>query len=816
MKVFKFGGSTLSGEERIAKVLKIIAREKNLGAVIFSALKGVTDALEEAGWRAVAGDSSSWQKTVKKIADQHFGLIERFVFSDRKKLLLKKIEAQLGLLKRDLRKVDREGKFTLEDQDAVLAHGECFSTLIMSFVLAEKGIAAHYLDGRDLICTNNNFGKAAVFLRPTYTAMRKKIASLKSLPVITGYIAATKDGKTTTLGRDGSDYTAALVAAALKADELVLWKDVDGVMTADPRKVEDAFSIAGMTYDEAIELSNFGATVVYPPTMQPVMAAEIPVRVKNVNRPDFAGTLIGLDPPRNRDRRFAIIGLSSIDNISLLRVEGSGMVGVVGSAMRIFSALERKKINVVFISQAASEYSISLAVRPDSALLAQKSLAKEFSPEIKKGVIKPIILETDLTSVAVVGENMKKSPLITSALFSALEKNGVHVVAIAQGSSELNVSVIVKKSDEMKSLNALHDHFFAPCKRRLHLFIVGTGLIGSTLMAQILKQSPFLLENNSLELRVVGLANRNKMLIAPDGVKLKNWSSLLAKAAPADIAVFVQEMQNLNLSNTVFVDCTANEVLTDFYCELMCSGIAIVTPNKKANSGDYAKYRKLKESARLHGARFLYETNVGAGLPVIGTLNDLLISGDKINSIEAILSGTLSYIFNNFDGRRVFSAVVREAQAKGYTEPDPRDDLNGMDVARKILILARECGYKLNLNDVEVIGFLPEACFKAMTVADFFRELEQADQLLATKFKAAAKAGKKLRYIASLFDGKARVELKAVAADHPFYEMRGSDNVVSFRTDRYATTPLVIKGPGAGAAVTAGGVLADIIHLANL
>lgn len=814
MKVLKFGGSTLSGSEQIKKVINLIKQSlstEDIRALVFSAFYGVTDQLEEAA--LIAAENQDFKKYLEAIKKLHLERITDLFTESERAEVWEKIAGIFAELETLLQKINQVGTLSIENKDAVFCFGEILSCLILCEYLKKEGVNSKYIDAREIIKTDHNYGKAGVLFKKSYELIEKKFSELKEIAVVTGFIASTEDNKTTTLGRDGSDYTASILAAGLNVKELVLWKDVDGMMTSDPRKVEDAFLISDMTYAEAMEMSHFGARVIYPPTVQPVMRKQIQIRVKNVNKPEKEGTIIGLQAC---DRKFLIKGLSSIDNISLLRLEGSGMIGVSGTAERLFSALAKRNISVILITQASSEYSICIAIEPNYAAEARECVEEEFALEIKRNLINPIVIEAEMTSISIVGENMRRSPIITSTLFKALESNGVDVKAIAQGSSELNISVVVNKCDEVKALNSLHDHFFAPCKKRLNLFVVGAGLIGATLLEQIKQEQLKLRDNCLLDLRVIALANSKKMVFANKGLDVNLLKESLENSGEKmEMSVFVEKMKAFNLANSVFVDCTANEAITDFYEEILSASIAIVTPNKKANSGEYRKYRSLKNCAQKYGGRFLYETNVGAGLPVLNTLKDLQLSGDKIESLEAILSGTLSYIFNTFDGSLPFSEVVKKAKELGYTEPDPRDDLNGMDVARKILILARECGYELELKDIQLKSFLPEECFAAADVEGFFLALQKFDQEMQKKIEACMAVGKKLRYIASLKDGIASVELTEVDQNHAFYSMMGSDNIVSYKTSRYNFNPLVVKGPGAGAEVTAGGVFADIIRLAH-
>jgi len=594
----------------------------------------------------------------------------------------------------------------------------------------------------------------------------------------------------------------------LDADEVEIWTDVNGIMTADPRKVSDAFSLEQVSYEEAMEMSHFGAKVIHPSAMQPAFEKSIPIRIRNTFQPEFPGTLISKERKRNG---YTISGISSISDIALLRVQGTGMMGVSGISSRLFGTLAQQKINIVLITQASSEHTICFAVAPDDAEPAKRAIESEFSLEMQVHQIDEVIVEKNLSIVAAVGENMRHTPGIAGRLFDVLGSQQINVTAIAQGSSELNISAVISKDDETSALNAIHRSFFVEQDQSLHLFIAGTGLIGSTLLQQLEKYGQ---KNQSIPVKVCGITNSRKMLIGESGMKLDNWNELLpSHDREADIHSFVNEMAELNLANTIFVDCTASEEVANIYAEVLQNRISVVAANKKANSADYAYYQKLHSLVDSTGAKYLYETNVGAGLPIIGTIQNLVQSGDTVHKIEAILSGTLSYIFNTFTGEIPFSEVVEEACQKGFTEPDPRDDLDGKDVARKLLILARELGYPLEMDDIEIIPFLPEDSFDVDSVANFFAKLRLSDAPMTHKRLEAAEDEKVLRYIATFETGKAKIELTAVDAAHPFHQLNGSDNIVAIYSDRYAETPLVIKGPGAGAEVTAAGVLSDILTI---
>jgi aspartokinase/homoserine dehydrogenase 1 len=629
---------------------------------------------------------------------------------------------------------------------------------------------------------------------------------------VTGFIGTSETGETTTIGRSGSDYTAAILAGALHASDLEIWTDVDGMLTADPRKVKKAFTVSKMTYQEAMELSHFGAKVIFPATMQPAMVNNIPIWIKNTFNPGFEGTRIGKE---GNGKGLLIKGISSMGKVSLLSVEGSGLQGVVGVSMRLFSALAKDKVNVVLISQASSEHSICFAVESQASMLAKTAIEREFVHEIRSGEMDEVHVENDLAIIAIVGENMKHNPGTSGRMFHSLGKSGVNIYAIAQGSSELNISAVIHESDVSKALNTLHEAFFLSDRRVVNLFLVGTGLIGKELLKMIREQFNSLAANHLLEVNVVALANSKRMLFNENGLSLDDASRLTKEGDEMHLHSFIARMKELNLSNCIFVDCTSAQEVADQYEEILRANISIVTPNKKANSGPYQKYLALKAEAFKRGVRFYYETNVGAGLPVINTLNDLIISGDKVIRIEAVLSGTMNYIFSGFRQTTPFSEIVREAKEKGYTEPDPRDDLNGMDVARKILILAREAGASLELTDVSVEGVVPEDCSKAPDVPAFFNLLASHDSHFEQLRSAAESREEKLRFMAVLENGKARVSLATVGKDHPFYSLKGSDNIILLTTERYNDRPMVIRGPGAGAGVTAAGVFADIIRIGN-
>lgn len=804
----KFGGSSVGSSDRIKQVIQIVKKSYDNDpslVVVVSAFGGTTDELIRIATTASQG-KPSYLEDLSKLRLRHEQAIAELIADGFS------LDVEFNELNDALHGIQLIRELSKRSLDYIMSFGERLSAMIICKALGQLIPSALYVDARPLIKTDDNFGHARVNYNKS-NALISGFFSKNTYPcVMTGFIGSTENQETTTLGRGGSDYTASIVGAALKADEIEIWTDVDGVMTADPRKVKEAFPVLKMSYKEALELSHFGAKVIYPPTIVPALRSKIPLRIKNTFSPDGEGTFITNESTPHESQ---ICGVSSIDSVALLRVEGGGLVGVCGTAMRLFGALAKKEINVIMISQASSEHSICFAIEPKAAAKAKQALEEEFYLEQQAGMVDPIVVEDGLSLIAVVGENMRELPGVAGKLFGVLGKNGVNVVAMAQGSSEYNITFAVKQTDEKKALNVIHEEFFQSLSTTVNVFLVGTGLIGKTLLNQMRKQLPVLLKQDSLHIKVTGLANSQKMCFDPEGLDLEKTEELLEKAAHnMDIAEYVKNMRALNLMNSVFVDCTASEQIAEAYPSILDGSIAIVTPNKKANSGRYKKYHQLKEISKKRGVRFIYETNVGAGLPIISTIIDLLKSGDTILKIEAILSGTLSYLFNVFNGSISFSEVLREAQRKGFTEPDPREDLSGRDVMRKLLILARECGFPMELEDISIETLLPAECFDAKNVEEFYTKLTNYDGMFEQKYKQAAQHGNALRYIAS-FDGKARIALQEVSKQHPFYHLSGSDNIIALTTERYKETPLVIKGQGAGAEVTAGEVFADIIRIAS-
>jgi bifunctional aspartokinase / homoserine dehydrogenase 1 len=816
MKVLKFGGSSVGTPDSIRGLVDILLHNYRQGerfAVVFSAFSGVTDALISMGHKASAGDEA-YLDVYEQVRQRHLDATRNLLQGTLLSETLPVLENNFEVLKSLLYGVFLVREASPRTMDYVISFGERSSAYIIAQVMRQSGIPAAYLDARKIIKTDNHFGNAQVNFEQTNEHILKYFSQNTEFQSVTGFIASSQGGLTTTLGRGGSDYTAAILGAALDASVIEIWTDVDGVLTADPRKVKKAFTMPTMSYAEAMEMSHFGAKVIYPPTIQPALAKNIPLAIRNTFNPDFQGTIVS---NQSDPGPLPVKGLSSIHEVALLTLQGSGMIGVPGTASRLFSALADGGINVILITQGSSEHSISFAIPPQLATKARKLVEKAFSQEISRGWTDPVKVESGLSVIAVIGENMRYRPGIAGQLFQALGKNGINVVAIAQGSSELNISIVVSKEDEAKALNTLHEAFFLSDTQDVHLFMAGTGLIGSTLLEQIRQQSDYLREKKSMVIKVVGLANSRKMVFNPAGINLDTWRSQLDDSATASqLDDFVQQMKSLNLPNTIFVDNTAGDKVCTYYQTILDASISISTPNKIAASSPYANYRQLKSTAANRGVLFEYETNVGAGLPVISVLRDLLDSGDHILRIEGVLSGTLSYIFNTFREGIRFSDTVKQAMAMGYTEPDPREDLNCMDVRRKLLILARETGLKMEADDIEIRPILPEACAKAENVSAFLEELTLADAYFTSLRQSAAQHQAVLRMVARIENGgQASIGLEAVDESHPFYGLSGSDNMIVFTTARYRERPLVIRGPGAGAEVTAAGIFAEIIKIAN-
>lgn len=815
MLVLKFGGTSVGSPEAIRKLIDIVKGNDHgarVRVVVVSAFSKVTDTLIDIARRSEAGDQS-YTETLKTLEDRHIAVARTLLPSSAQGEAEEALRTCVADLERALNGVAVLRELSDRSLDYIMSFGERLSANLIAKIFSAQGFPADYLDARQLIKTDGAYGNARFIPEETYPAIRSYLESHPNLQIATGFIGSNGDNRTTTLGRGGSDLSAAIFGAAIDAEEVEIWTDVDGILTADPKLVKNAFRIDAISYVEAMELSHFGAKVLHPPTVRPALEKGIPIRIRNTFNPTSPGTLIASEVPPSP---FPVRGISSMRDIALVRLQGSGMVGVTGFSSRLFACLARRGINVILISQASSEYSICFAVLPKDALPAATGIKEEFEREIARSAIEAPVVERDLSIVAVVGGRMKSTPGIAGKVFHALGRNGVNIVAIAQGSSELNISAVISRSDEAKALNAIHEAFFLSGFRSVNLTLVGVGLIGGTLLDQIAHQREVLADQHKIRINLVAVANSKKMLIDPNGIPAGEAKKLLEeRGEDVDLKALVSRIRALNLPNSAFCDCTAGDQVPALYQELLSAAIPVVTPNKRANAGPYEYYRSLTDFSRDRGIPYLYETTVCAGLPVISTIHDLSLSGDRVRRIEAVLSGTLSFIFNNFDGSKSFSALVREAKAKGYTEPDPRDDLNAMDAARKALILARECGMALEFNQVVIDPILPAPCFEAPDVERFFVELEKYDRDFEDRRLAAEREGRLLRYVAVIEEGRARLTLRTVAGDSPFSSLVDADNIVVITTDRYSTLPMVIKGPGAGAQVTAGGVFADIVRIAR-
>ena len=809
MKVLKFGGTSVGSVESILSVKRIVEAQKEPVIVVVSALGGITDQLIRTSQMAVEGDAA-YQRSFLEIAERHENMIEAIIPAGKERTTLQAVVR--GLLE-ELRSI-YQGVFLIRDlspktQAAIVSYGERMSSHIVSCLIQ----GSEWFDSRQFIKTQRQNGKDILATELTNELVREqlKIKSEKLRIVVGGFISTDKDsGEVTNLGRGGSDYTASIIAAALDASVLEIWTDVDGFMTADPKVIQNAYTIPELTYVEAMELCNFGAKVVYPPTIYPVCVKNIPILIKNTFNPENAGTIIKSEV---KDDVRSIKGISSIKGTSLITVSGLSMVGVIGVNRRIFSCLADNGISVFMVSQASSENSTSIGVRDVEVQEACRVLNEEFEREIEDGKMFPMQAESGLATVAIVGENMKHTPGIAGKLFGTLGRSGISVIACAQGASETNISFVINEKYLRKALNSIHDSFFLSEYQEINLFVCGVGTVGGSLLEQIHQQQEKLMRELRVKLNVVGIASGHNAMFRREGLNLEDWHTQLRQSAPSNIQRLRDEVIGMNIFNSVFVDCTASAEVAGIYKDFLDHNINVVAANKIAASSDYKNYRELKQIAQKRGVKFLFETNVGAGLPIIRTIHDLVNSGDKILRIEAVLSGTLNYIFNTISKDIPFSETVRMAKAEGYSEPDPRIDLSGKDVIRKLVILTREAGYEIEQEDVEAHLFIPDSMFQG-SLDEFWEQLPSLDAEWEKRRQELEKNQRVWRFVAKFENGKGSVSLHEFDPDHPFYVLEGSNNIVMLTTERYNEYPMLIQGYGAGASVTAAGVFADIMSLA--
>ncbi len=813
MKVLKFGGTSVANAQNISLVKNIVAHTvTDKIIVVVSAFGGVTDQLLHAALLASV-QNRDYKTVLKEIEDRHLATIKELIPIKDQSQVLSKVKSDINTLETLLEGAYLIGEITPKLSDKIVSYGELLSSYIISEFFLQEQMDVVYKDSRELIKTGDSTGKASVHFERTNTNCASYFSEVPNkVIVMPGFIASSDNGSSTTLGRGGSDYTAAIVAAAIDAEVLEIWTDVSGMFTANPKLVKQAKAIPHISYEEAMELSHFGAKVLYPPTIQPVLAKGISIHIKNTLAPEDAGTLI----TKNKNEKGKTVrGITHVGNMALLSLEGPGMVGIPGISKRFFEVLSQAEISVVFITQASSEHSICVGISADDVHHAVDVVNTAFEYEIERGKIKSTLAEIDLAIIALVGDNMKHHQGLSGKMFSTLGRNNVNIRAIAQGASERNISAVIIKSDVKKALNALHEEFFEENIKQLNLFVMGVGNVGAKFLEQVRQQRKFLKENLKLNIRVIGISNSRTMVFDENGIPLKDWESILSQGQKADKVGFFERVQTLNYRNSIFVDNTASDEVASTYHSYLGNSISVVTCNKIACSSNYENYKSLKDLARTYNAPFLFETNVGAGLPIIDTLKHLIASGDKVLKIQAVLSGSLNFVFNNFNDTSTFHDVVEQAKAEGYTEPDPKIDLSGIDVMRKILILARESGNKLDISDIKNKPFLPKESLDTDNNEDFFASLKTHETGFQKLYADAQKADSKLKYVAQFEDGKASVGLQQIPKGHDFYNLEGSDNIVLFYTERYPNQPMIIKGAGAGADVTASGIFADIIRIGN-
>ncbi len=810
MKVLKFGGSSVGSAEGLSQVKRVVESNAEETIVVVSALGGITDQLLATARKAASGDET-YTALLNAMIDRHFDLADETVLPENRGRVRERIGSLLDELSNIFKGVYLIGDLSPKTTDAIVSYGERLSSVIVTGMLSDAVLC----DAREFIQTTPYFGRHIVDFVSTEKRIAEKFAGMPRRTVVPGFIASDlHSGDTTNLGRGGSDYTAAILASVLDASMLEIWTDVDGFMTADPKVINNAYVIERLSYVEAMELCNFGAKVIYPPTIFPAYHKNIPIVIRNTFNPDSPGTFISREQLPDSGR--AIKGISSINDTCLITIQGLDMVGVIGVNYRIFKTLAKSGISVFFVSQAASENTTSIGVRNADADLAVEVLSAEFAQEIAMGEINRVKKEPDLATIAIVGENMKHTPGIAGKLFGTLGRNGINVIACAQGASETNISFVVAKESLRKSLNVIHDSFFLSDYQVLNIFIAGVGLVGRNLLEQIRLQQETLMKNNSLQIRVVGATNSRKFIVDRDGIDLTTYRDDLERSGEESTPEkFRDAILSMNIFNSVFVDCTASAEVAGIYKQLLEHNVSVVAANKIATSSEYDRYMELKSIARKRGVKYLFETNVGAGLPIINTISDRINSGDRIIRIEAVVSGTLNFIFNEMSRTVPMSRAIRMAQEAGYAEPDPRIDLSGTDVIRKLVILSREAGYRVEQKDVKKELFIPEKYFEG-SVEDFWKRIPEVDASFEERRRKLEAEGKRWRFVAQMENGKTEVALREVDSESPFYHLAGSNNVILLTTERYKEYPMQIKGYGAGASVTAAGVFADIISIANI
>ena len=812
MKVLKFGGTSVANSESLTNVIKIVKNQRNTIAVVVSALGGVTDLLMEMLSIAQSGQEK-YKDISSKIEKQHLEIIKKFIPIENQSAIISFLKKHLNELESRLDAINILEEATPKNNAIIVSYGEILSSKIIHEIFHFNGIESELKDSRDIIKTSLHNGIEIVNHQITEEKIKKFFKGKHSnVVLLPGFISSNISGETTNLGRGGSDYSAALIANATKSEVLEIWTDVSGIFTAHPKIVSQAKPIEKLSYYEAMELSHFGAKVIYPPTLQPIIEKNIPILIKNTFAPNDQGTLI--DNTLDIENGEIVKGISHIDKVALINLEGSGMIGITGFSRRFFEALSDSNINVIMITQASSEHSICIAVKEEEVLEAKKAIDEKFAFEISNNKVAPAKIEKDMVNIAVVGEKMKDHQGISGKLFSTLGANNINIRAIAQGASERNISIIINKNNVSKAINTLHESFFEAQIKELNLFVTGVGNVGSKLLEQIEKQKEYLIENLRLKIRVIALSNSKKMVLGEDALELKDWKSKLKESQTnANRNLFFEHVKRLNLRNSIFVDNTASDVIASEYALYLNNNVGVVTCNKIAAADELNNYLNLKKISRKFGSPYLFETNVGAGLPIIDTLNNLIASGDQIIKIQAVLSGSLNFVFNNFKKGVSFHDVVFEAQQKGFTEPDPKIDLSGIDVARKILILARESGMRIELKEIENQSFLPKECLETRDNKSFFESLTKQSEHFEKMLENAEKQNAKMKYVAELKNGKAKVGIQLIKEGHDFYNLEGSDNIILFYTNRYKKQPLIVKGAGAGADVTASGIFADIIRI---